>query len=181
MAVNTNLTMEYYLQQDKSSNPRKSGKWYGKIRKRHGLNLDGLCKHIASHGSLYTEDVVTGVMKKAKSCIIELVSTGAPVKIDGLGTFYPTIESAMGLTENQLACKAALPNHDTPGFTASELVKGVHLRFQPDDTKLDKKTSRAFKEQCQLSVDYVINLTNEDGRALVDYDSWKKGKNEPEP
>ena len=26
----TKVPFQYYLQQDKSSNPRKSGKWYGK-------------------------------------------------------------------------------------------------------------------------------------------------------
>ena len=121
MAVNTNLTMEYYLQQDKSSNPRKSGKWYGKIRKRHGLNLDGLCKHIASHGSLYTEDVVTGVMKKAKGCIIELVSTGAPVKIDGLGTFYPSMTSRGAESEDK--------------YEVQKHIKGIRLRFLPEGGK----------------------------------------------
>ena len=171
----------YELYKNENSNSKSFGKVFARTKSIETMNLRKMSAHIAEHGSVYTEDVVSGVLKKFEKCVLEMLLNSRKVKIDGLGTFYPTIESAMGLTENQLACKAALPNHDTPGFTASELVKGVHLRFQPDDTKLDKKTSRAFKEQCQLSVDYVINLTNEDGRALVDYDSWTKGKNEPEP
>ena len=179
--ANEKETLHLGMKKNTNAKSPAYGKYYPEIAVKQTLSQRGFIEHLKAHGLAYSGSVIKGVIDQIVQCLPELISRGTSVQFEGLGTFYPTIESAMGLTENQLACKTPLPERDTPGFTASELVKGVHLRFQPDDTKLDKKTSRAFKEQCQLSVDYVINLDNEEGRALIDYDSWKKGKNEPEP
>ncbi len=77
------------------------------------------------------------------SCITELLSQGNPVKIDGLGTFVPTVESTKeGIT------RAALLEGK---WNASTYVKAIHIRFRPEGTGDDDITSRRFKEQCALS------------------------------
>ena len=38
------------------------------------------------HGSVYTEDVVIGVITKMKNCIQEMLADGHKVKLDGIGT-----------------------------------------------------------------------------------------------
>ena len=43
-------------------------------------------------------------MLKMSSCINELLSQGNPIKIDGLGTFVPTVESTKeGITRAALS------------------------------------------------------------------------------
>jgi len=53
-------------------------------------------------------DIIEGVLTKMSSCITELLSQGNPVKIDGLGTFVPTVESTK------------------EGISKAELLEGVH-------------------------------------------------------
>ena len=66
----------------------------------------------------------------------EMISTGQPVKLDGLGTFYPTFE-----------CEGA----ETPEtFSIAEHLKGIHIRFQPEGTKDEELTSREFMKKCAL-------------------------------
>ena len=80
-----------YIKKYQNSNskmPKCYGKWYGRIVHTETLNLDDLCDHIASHGTIFTADVVAGTVKKFVQCIQELLLEGKKVKLDGIGTFY---------------------------------------------------------------------------------------------
>ena len=61
-------------------------KTYGKIIYRGTLRLTDMAEHIMKHGSIYTEDVVIGVITKLKSCMQEMLADGYKVKLDGIGT-----------------------------------------------------------------------------------------------
>jgi len=91
------------------------------------------------------------------SCITELLSQGNPVKIDGLGTFVPTVESTKeGISKAELL---------EGKWNASTYVKAIHIRIRPEGTGDDDITSRRFKEQCALStygVEEKIDLTPEE-------------------
>ena len=52
-----------------------------------------MTEHIMKHGSVYTEDVVVGVITKLKNCIQEMLADGYKVKLDGIGTLYPVLTS----------------------------------------------------------------------------------------
>ena len=71
------------------------GKYYPKAVEKQTISLRGLCNHMAEHNSIYGRDIIQGVLMKMSGCIVELLSQGNPVKIDGLGTFVPTVESEM--------------------------------------------------------------------------------------
>ena len=122
------------------------GKYYGRIHYEEPINLRGLCEHIVGHGSLFTRDVVDGVAIRMRDCIIELVSTGVGVKIDGLGTFRPTLENAKGGVSNP------------EDFNCAKDIVGVHVRFIPENASLDRITSRAFAENCILRKSYVVSF-----------------------
>ena len=96
-------------------------------------------------------------MLKMSSCINELLSQGNPIKIDGLGTFVPTVESTKeGIT------RAALLEGK---WNANTYVKGVHIRFKPEGSAEDKITSVAFKDMCSLAtygVEEKVDLTPEE-------------------
>jgi len=114
------------------------------------LNKKSLSKHISDHGSIYTRDVVEGVLAKLTQCIPELLSQGIPVKLDGLGTFFPSIEAVQGGIESIEAAKQT---------TADTVVEGVHVRFTPENAELDRITSKAFKERCTLVWGDEIEIT----------------------
>ena len=72
---------------------QKVEKTYGKIIYRGTLKMADMVEHIAKHGTVYTEDVVIGVITKLKNCIQEMLADGYKVKLDGIGTLYPVLTS----------------------------------------------------------------------------------------
>lgn len=157
--ANTKISMLYDLKQNNVKDSAAYGKWYPHAVRRDTLSLRGLSDHIADHGSIYTRDVVLGVLTKFTSCLVELVSQGIGVKLDGLGTFYPTLEA-----------KGA----STPiGYDINSKLVGVHIRFNPEDVKLDQITSRAFKQRCTMQQNMLFDMTGKPKRIvegeLVDY------------
>ena len=72
------------------------GKWYARLKSIETLSTEKLAKHISEHGSVFTADVVEGVMKKVKTCLLEMLLESKKVKIAGLGTFYLTCECQKG-------------------------------------------------------------------------------------
>ena len=78
------------------------------------------------------------MLQQTVSCMKELITQGQPVKLDGLGTFFPTIEGTAAAT-----VEGAVQN-------LTNLIKGVHLRFNAEGAgEVDEKlTSRALKEAC---------------------------------
>ena len=93
MAENVNLKLPYVLRRNTSSNPRMSGKYYGRVWKKGLLDTKGLAHHMVEHGLVRNEGRVYSVLSKLTECIPELLSQGVGVKLDGLGTFYPSLQS----------------------------------------------------------------------------------------
>lgn len=134
--ASTKIELQYDLCQNNAEGKPTYELWYPRAIRHSTLNLKGLAKHIQSHGSIYTIDVVTGVLTKFKDCLVELVSQGTGVKIDGIGTFYPTLEA-----------KGA----ETPvKYNVTDYVKGVHIRFTPESTTEENITSRVFMEKVSM-------------------------------
>ncbi len=156
MAVK-NPQFEINVRMNENSSSSAFGKYYPKAVEKQTISLRGLCKHMSEHNSIYGRDVIEGVLTKMAGCIIELVSQGNPVKIDGLGTFVPTVESSKnGISREDLIAGK---------WNASTYVKAIHIRFRPEGTGDDDITSRNFKDQCALStygVEQKIDLTPEE-------------------
>ena len=124
------------------------GKWYGRIIHTETLNLDDLCDHIASHGTIFTADVVAGTVKKFVQCIQELLLEGKKVKLDGIGTFYLSAKTEGAETMDE--------------FTMGN-VKGVRLRFNPDQSGKSRYTTAALSRVAKLSSVLPGAHTEEDG------------------
>ena len=56
-------------------NRQKVTKTYGKIIYRGTLGLNEMAERIMKHGTVYTEDVVIGVITKLKNCIQRKIGT----------------------------------------------------------------------------------------------------------
>ena len=143
MADNS-LSMKYDLYQLNNDASSAHEKWFPRAVRQDTLSLRGLADHIAAHGSIYTRDVVEGVLTKFAGCMVELVQQGIGVKLNGLGTFYPTIEA-----------KGA----NTPvDYSLAENFKGVHIRFLPDDSDLDKITSREMLKKTSFKLRMIFDI-----------------------
>lgn len=136
MAEQVTLKLPYVLRQDQSSNPKKSGKYYGRVWSKGLLDTRGLAKHMVEHGLVRNEGRVYSVLSKLTECIPELLSQGVGVKVEGLGTFYPSLQS-----------KGVL---DPRKFSAAKHIGGVKLHILPWSEKVGKLTSKALLSQCEL-------------------------------
>ena len=103
------------------------------------------------------------MIKKLGECIPELVAQGQPVKIEGLGTFYPTAESSPILLSKLLDTK----------YNPLDALKGIHLRFKPQSDSLNDLTSRSY---LKAQVSPVINLVTDRVQDGVDAEGKKKYK-----
>ena len=116
-------------QNNNRKNEKAYGKWYGRVVYVDRMELDDLCAHIQSHGSIFTADVVQGTVKKFVECIKEMLLEGKTVRLNGLGTFYLTVSSAGAETMED--------------YNAQSHVKKVRLRFKPEQSdKSDYATSQ---------------------------------------
>ena len=142
-----NIALGINLRQNKNQQNVGYGKYYPEVDTQTTLSLKGFAKHMAAHGSIYTIDIIEGVLKKITQCLPELLSQGIPVRLDPLGTFLPTCKSD----------KPVLNIAAMAGLDPNDIVKGVHIRFLPYGVEDEKITSRRFKEEyCTLELRNIV-------------------------
>lgn len=55
------------------------------------MDIEKFSEHISTHGSVYSEDIIEGVLKKAVKCMVEKFKEGYRIDLGVLGVFYPRI------------------------------------------------------------------------------------------
>jgi predicted histone-like DNA-binding protein len=128
----------YLLKQNNIKNSKVKGKWFAHGKTVEVLNTRKMANHIAEHGSIYTPDVVFGVLEKFRSCLLEMLLNSKRVKIDGLGIFFTTLENEAG---------GAAKKED---FSPSKNLKGLHIRFLPDQMAETNISSREFIKKAEF-------------------------------
>ncbi len=137
------ILYEVYQNDIKDSESVMYGKWYARLKSIETMNLTKMAKHITEHGSVFTEDVVEGVMKKFKSCLLEMLLESKKVKVAGLGTFYLTCECVKGGASSEA------------DFNVNQHLNALHIRFLPDQTAEDNLSSREFIKKAEF-----VNVKN---------------------
>ena len=135
----------YEVYQNQNEHSSAYGKWYGRVKYLESLNTRKLATHISEHGSIYTPDVVYGVLEKFRSCLLEMLLNSKKVKIEGLGTFYTTLECKKGgaLTKDK--------------FNINSNIDGLHIRFLPEQEQEQNISSRQFLKQAEfINVDSLL-------------------------
>ena len=160
-------------QQNQNDQSSAYGKYYPKPYKPDTLSLRGLIERVAMDQSVYSRDIVEGVIQRLTKVMVELLQGGQPVKWDGLGTFTPTVESVKGgATEAQLKA----------GVDVRDVIAGVHIRFIPENEKGEEITSRKFKDLVVFTVmgiaERVSAGVTSGGKQkyatnVIDLESWK--------
>ena len=136
------------LRQNKNQYNSGFGKYYPEVDTKEPLNLKGFARHISEHGKLVDYSMAVLVLQNIVNCLKEMVIQGQPVKLDGFGTFAPTLETAYRKAQDTVV--------QSLNMGIENLIAGVHLRFIPENTKGEKLTSRALKDECTFKAAYVI-------------------------
>ena len=148
------ILYEVYKNDIKDSESVMYGKWYARLKSIETMNMTKLAKHISEHGSVFTEDVVEGVMKKFRACLLEMLLESKKVKVAGLGTFYLTCECQKGGADKE------------EDFNVNQHLKALHIRFLPDQAQEDNLSSREFIKKAEfVNVKSLLSTgsTDEDG------------------
>ena len=142
----------YEVYQNKNEHSSAYGKWYGRVKYLESLNTRKLANHISEHGSIYTPDVVYGVLEKFRSCLLEMLLNSKKVKIEGLGTFYTTLECLKGGAVSK------------DKFNINSNIEGLHIRFLPEQEQEQNISSRQFLKQAEfINVDSLLKKEDENG------------------
>ena len=128
----------YEVRQNKNVKSSVFGKWFAHGKSVETMNTRKLAKHISEHGSVYTTDVVFGVLEKFRSCLVEMLLESKRVKIDGLGTFFTTLENEPG---------GALKKDE---FSVTKNLKALHIRFMPEQEQEMNISSREFIKKAEF-------------------------------
>ena len=146
----------YEVKKNLNSHSAAFGKWYAQIKSLETLNTRKLANHISEHGSVYTPDVVYGVLEKFRSCLVEMLLESKKVKIEGLGTFYCTLENQKN---------GALKKED---FNVNKHLKALHIRFLPEQTTEENISSRQFLKQAEfINIEQLLDKEEEDANPNV--------------
>ena len=160
----------YEVKQNQNSHSNAYGKWYGQIKNLETLNTRKLAQHISEHGSIYTPDVVYGVLEKFRSCLIEMLLNSKKVKIEGLGTFYCTLENQ----KNGSAKKE--------DYSVQKHIKGLHIRFLPEQTTEENISSREFLKKAEfILIDTLLPKEDEEEPASGGNSGGNSGSGGDEP
>ena len=139
-----NITFLVNLRKNENSTSKNYGQYYPEVEPKEPMSLKGFARHLSEHGKLATYEMLVLVLQNIVSCMKELTTQGQPVKLDGLGTFYPSIEGT-GANSVEDAVNGL-----------NDLIKGVHLRFLPEGVKGDELTSRKLKAQCHFEAYQLV-------------------------
>jgi len=143
----SNIPMVINLRQNKNDESTAFGKWFAEVDAKEPLNLKGFAKHMTSHGKIADYQMCVLVLGQVVDCMSELLSQGQPVKLDGLGTFSPSVD---GQKKGQIDVESAV------AAGPDAMINGIKINFSPENTKGEKLTSRAFKDECIFEFGYVV-------------------------
>ena len=171
-----NIAFLVNLRKNENTESKGYGCYYCEAEKKEPMNLKGFARHLAEHGKLASYEMLVLVLQNVVDCMTHLVATGQPVKLDGLGTFYPTIEGKPATSVEKGVEQM------------NENIVGAHLRFRPEGAKGEDLTSRMLKEKCTFQAYQLIKTKYKviDGKRKAyqertPLDTYAVAHYEPEP
>ena len=142
----------YEVKQNQNEYSSAYGYWFAKVKALETMNTRKLANHISEHGSIYTPDVVYGVLEKFRSCLVEMLLNSKKVKIEGLGTFYTTLENQK---------HGALKKED---YNPAKHMKALHIRFLPEQATEENISSREFLKKAEfINIDTLLKEEGSNG------------------
>ncbi len=141
------IPMVINLRQNRNDESSAYGKYFPEVDSKEPLNLKGLAAHMAEHNKVSTYEMIVLVLGEMVKCLVHLLKEGQPVKLDGFGTFSPSVD---GQGNGQASVEAAV------AAGAENLINGIKIVFVPENTKGEKLTSKALKQECIFTFGYLV-------------------------
>ena len=141
------IPMVINLRQNRNDESSAYGKYVPEVDSKEPLNLKGLAAHMAEHNKVSTYEMIVLVLGEMVKCLVHLLKEGQPVKLDGFGTFSPSVD---GQGNGQATVEAAV------AAGAENLINGIKIVFVPENTKGEKLTSKALKQECIFTFGYLV-------------------------
>ena len=135
------------LRQNKNDDSTAYGKYFAEVDAKGPLNLKGFAAHMTSHGKIADYQMCVLVLGQVVDCMKELLTQGQPVKLDGFGTFSPSVDG-QGNGKNEIS-QAIEAGPDA-------MINGIKINFNPENSKGEKLTSRALKQDCIFTFGYLV-------------------------
>ena len=139
MAQLNQIPIKVGFRKNTNSKSLAFGKWYVEVLNNEAISTRALLDHIMSHGLGIPRSIVQAVLTQVAECLTELMLQGQPVKLDGFGTFKFSASSRGATTL-------------TSGMNPRDYLKGLGLVVIPDNTELDKLTSKANLAKATISM-----------------------------
>ena len=124
------------VSQNKITDSKSYGKWYGRVVSSKTMTYQELCKHMSEHNSVYGEDVCLGVANKLQNCMLEQLLEGKKVQFGELGVFYLSVKST-GTAEEK-------------DFNLGVNINGLYLCFAPSRTDVNNLSSKMLKKKASF-------------------------------
>ena len=138
-----NIAFLVNLRKNTAVGTDREGRYYPEAESKEALTTKGFAKHVSEHGGLVTYEFMQLVLAAIVKCLKEMMSQGQPVKLDGLGTFRPTVTSVKN---------GAASIEEALTMGVNNMVAGVNFVFIPENAQGEEITSKKFKEQCSLQL-----------------------------
>ena len=143
-----NIAFLVKLRKNTQEGSPMEGRYYPEAESKETLSMKGFAKHVSEHGgTLVTLEFMQLVLAAIVKCLKEMMSHGQPVKLDGLGTFRPTVTSVKN---------GAATIEDALRMGVNNMVAGVNFVFIPENAQGEEITSKKFKDQCSLQFAYLV-------------------------
>ena len=142
-----NIAFLVNLRKNTAVGTDREGRYYPEAESKEALTTKGFAKHVSEHGGLVTYEFMQLVLASIVKCLKEMMSQGQPVKLEGLGTFRPTVTSVKS---------GAASIEDALRMGVNNIVAGVNFIFIPENAQGEEITSKKFKEQCSLQFAYLV-------------------------
>lgn len=101
-------------------NPREKNtppRYYASPQVSDNVSMNEFCRHIASHGSVYSRADVQSVLSQAVDCLREMLLDGKQVSLGDLGSFRIGLSSMGTVTPED--------------FNPLHHIKSVHVNWSP--------------------------------------------------
>ena len=142
-----NIAFLVNLRKNTAVGTDREGRYYPEAESKEALTTKGFAKHVSEHGGLVTYEFMQLVLAAIVKCLKEMMSQGQPVKLDGLGTFRPTVTSVKN---------GAASIEEALTMGVNNMVAGVNFVFIPENAQGEEITSKKFKDQCSLQFAYLV-------------------------
>ena len=147
MALSNSPVMGINLRKNKNEMNNGFGKYYPEVDLQKTLSMRGFAQHMIDHGSKYAQGDIENILSMVCECLPELVAQGIPVQLGELGIFRPTCQ-----VNKPVESVAAME-----GLNPNDVVKAIHIRFIPNQSRLDNLAGPAFKDQCSLELRNIVD------------------------